>query len=105
MIRLSSRSALLAAAVLLPLGMTVRGQEPSLNKREASQNGACVRLDQYGDVLPPGAIARLGMARLRHDRSATAVAYSSNGKMLASGGQDGTVRLWDATNGKELLRA
>src|SRR5205807_1574697 len=33
-----------------------------------------------------------------------AVALSSNGKILASGGSDGTLRLWDRTTGKALRR-
>src|SRR5437763_1227334 len=60
------------------------------------------RRDPHGDPLPEGAIARIGTVRLRHAGPVTALAYSHDGKVLASGSEDGTIRLWDAANGKEL---
>jgi len=37
-----------------------------------------------------------------HTAALTAVAYSPNGKYLATGSLDGTARVWDAATGKEL---
>src|SRR5438067_6079242 len=57
--------------------------------------------DALGDPLPPGAVARLGTVRLRHGQVITAVAFSPDGKWIASGSQEGAVRVWD-TEGKEV---
>jgi RNA polymerase sigma factor (sigma-70 family) len=59
---------------------------------------------RHGDPLPPGAIARLGGVRLKHDAEVRAVAFAPDGTRLASASADGTLRVWDATTGKELQR-
>jgi WD40 repeat protein len=39
-----------------------------------------------------------------HQGSVVTVAFSPNGKLVASGGNDGTVRIWNASDGTELQR-
>jgi WD40 repeat protein len=60
---------------------------PSLNQKPTT--------DLCGDPLPPGAIARMGTVRLRHENYVTSVAFSPDGKTLASGNANTTILIWD----------
>jgi hypothetical protein len=62
------------------------------------------QIDQYPSVSPLGAlqlILRDGRERLQF--RATSVVFSSDGKMLATSGRDGTARIWDL-EGKEIAK-
>lgn len=61
------------------------------------------RLDRYGDPLPFGALARLGTQRLRHAGTVNTVAFTPDGKLLISAGDDCIIRFWDTLNGRRLL--
>ncbi len=63
-----------------------------------------VRVDQAGDPLPDGAIARLGTIRFRHGGEIENLAFAADGKTLVSCGTDDGVRFWDAATGKEIPR-
>ncbi len=56
------------------------------------------------DPLPPGAVGRLGSARLRHAAGVRAIAFAPDGRTLVSGGWDNTIRFWDLATGRERDR-
>ena len=87
----------MATSLLLALVGPSYGDKPSMQENPA-------RTDQYGDPLPDGAVQRLGSLRLQHGGQIFSVAYSPDGKLLASGGNDKAVRLWDPATGKQVRK-
>jgi WD40 repeat protein len=65
---------------------------------------AAPRLDAFGDPLPERAVARIGTVRLRQGSPVSCVAFSPDGKLLATGGSEDGVRFWDPLTGKEFRR-
>src|SRR5262245_3036465 len=59
--------------------------------------------DPHGAPLRPGALARICTPRFRHGDSFLSAAFSPDGTKVASGCGDGTVCVWEAATGKELL--
>src|SRR5262245_808600 len=51
--------------------------------------------DAQGDPLPPDAVARIGTTRLRHAASVSSVAFSLDGKRIASSTIWFDVGVWD----------
>jgi WD40 repeat protein len=68
---------------------------------EPAKPQPAVRTDRHGDPLPPGALARLGTTRFRHQGKVNFVGYSGDGALLATAGTD-ALRIWDARQGKEI---
>jgi WD40 repeat protein len=54
--------------------------------------------------LPAGARLRIGTARFRHGGIVRAVAFSPDGKRLASASHDHTVSVWEVPTGREVHR-
>ena len=61
------------------------------------------RVDEHGDPLPDGAVARLGAVRFRHQWSTSRLAFTSDGKTLI-GHSSPEMVFWDAATGKERRR-
>ncbi len=84
-----TRSALVLAFYLCLLPAAVTAQPPP------------VRLDHHGDPLPPHAIGRIGPVRFNHGDSINALAFSPDGKTIASIGEHG-VLFWKTATGQLL---
>src|SRR5262249_876377 len=62
-------------------------------------------VDQFGDPLPPGALARIGTIRWRLDAyGADCMAFSKDGKILLTGNSHTGVTVWDMQTGRVLRR-
>jgi RNA polymerase sigma factor (sigma-70 family) len=90
-----------------------RAGRDALEGAEAQPGVPALRTDQYGDLLPPGAIQRLGTGRLRNAQGFHALAFSQDSKSLISAGSDQVVSVsgyawllqsWEAATGKETQR-
>jgi hypothetical protein len=89
-------SLLVAWLVLLGMVQTTVAQPPKGNPKQP-------RVDQYGDPLPSGAVARLGTGRLCQAR-VVFMAFSHDDQALATVNQYGVLQVWEVDTGKETLR-
>jgi RNA polymerase sigma factor (sigma-70 family) len=82
-----------------------QGAEPPESPKGKEQ----VRTDRNGDLLPPGAVARIGTARWWHGQkhdmnNHCPLAYTPDGKSLVLSDDGKTVRFLDTATGKEIRR-
>jgi RNA polymerase sigma factor (sigma-70 family) len=95
----------LAAGAGLVCHRVLAAKQPELPSRDVKESEKVPQrqlTDRYGDPLPAGAIRRLGTTRLRNGWHTQAVAFSPDGKVLASTGYGRGLCLWDARTGQEL---
>jgi hypothetical protein len=91
----------LVLAPFLCILTTILSHMPGVASQPGGKKGPPV--DQYGDPLPKGALARLGTVRFHHPGYIGSMVFSPDGKTLATVG-DGLVCLWSCACGKELPR-
>ncbi|MHB1422156.1 MAG: sigma-70 family RNA polymerase sigma factor [Gemmataceae bacterium] len=78
-------------------------EQPSTQASSPPNKGSDrVRLDQYGDPLPDGAVARLGTVRFRTSGLVYACSLSPDGKTVAASSVDKAVTIFDAETGRPL---
>ena len=75
---------------------------PSFCHSLSSVQGCLQNVDDHGDSLPRGAVARMGSLRFRHGSGISSVSFSPDGKTVASAG-DTWMKIWDVPTGR-LLR-
>jgi WD40 repeat protein len=85
--------------LLALLALPARSQDSPAQKKQPA-----VKLDQAGDPLPAGAVARLGTTRFRHQNLVSFVGYSGDGGLLVTLSGESSLRFWDARSGKEVRR-
>ena len=63
------------------------------------------RVDADGFPLPPGAVARIGSSRFRHNDTVTYLLYSTDGKyLLTTTHNEQRMLVWDTANGRLVSR-
>jgi WD40 repeat protein len=78
------------------------GQQPETapgSPTSRSPDAIWVATDEFGDSLPPHATMRLGTVRFRQQDEVTDIAYSIDGKTIATLDEN-EVLLWDAATGR-----
>jgi len=95
------KSILASAALALWTSLGIWAAPPSATIDRAVDT-AKVKADLFGDPLPERAIARMGSTFLRHAGSIENLAFSADGKILASGDMFGTVHIWDLARSRHI---
>ena len=105
--RLSPRGAIfLSVGLAVAITARLQAQQSPVKTRTAEPAGEqkeqAASLDRYGDALPPGAKARLGMLWLQRDRGAQRACFglSPDGKTIVTFSHGRWLKWWDANTGK-----
>jgi RNA polymerase sigma factor (sigma-70 family) len=95
-----------AGGVAMLTPHTPRSQHPQAERPAEppkAEDKAAIRVDRYGDPLPPGAVARLGSLRFHVPDQIKALAFAPDGKTLAASSYAGMYVI-DATSGRRIKR-
>jgi RNA polymerase sigma factor (sigma-70 family) len=108
-VRVASVAALVVGVVvaLVSLAPDADGPQPTPSSVADARPKAEADTPAPRETLPEGAVARIGSPRLRHADEVFAMAFSHDGRWLATaspGDKDKSVRVWDLTNGAEKHR-
>src|SRR6516162_674932 len=88
--------------LLLPVAISLSNAAAETNQPPPTD--VKPRVDYSGDLLPAGAMARLGTVRFRQGNIIHALAVSPDGKTIASAGYPKTIHLWDTATGQRIGR-
>lgn len=75
---------------------------PVAASRKADTDKPPARMDAFGDLLPDGALRRVGTLRFRYGWGINNLLLTPDGKTLVSNEAAGTVSVWDLATGKML---
>lgn len=83
----------------------VSGAAPKTDIAKSEKTTSAKRLDQFGNPLPDGAMARIGTLRFRHGAPVTQITFSPDGKTIysASSGEK-VAHAWSLQDGNERQR-
>src|SRR5262245_49732177 len=90
-----------AKLAVVAIGLGVVGLDLSWEERARGQGGDKEK-PPVAQGMPKDALRRLGSVQLRHGSRILCLSYSPDGRILAAGGGDDPVRLWDTDTGLEL---
>ena len=76
-----------------------RGERRLVNRSKPRAQASIPAPKTPDPQLPQHARVRLGTTQLRHSYMVSSVAFSSDGRTLASAGWDGAIRFWDLATG------
>ncbi len=96
--RCSQAMAMVAATVLAGMFLLGDFRGPSSCRAQTNPYQPAVDKDPKKEETKP--LLVLGDLRLKHSRTVHSVAFSPNGKRLASGCSDTLIRIWDVSAGK-----
>ncbi len=99
------RARLLPAVLLI--GTSLLGRPPAQAEQPVPARNEPARTDLYGDPLPPGALARLGTVRFRHDGwgvwGLQGLAFLPDSKTLVTASSEGhAIQFREAGSGRRL---